>query len=105
VRERERERNSERSKGINREKWREHEVLGRINRLLSLIRHGPHWRRRVQKFFYCCVCIVNEVTFLSSRCLATIRGLFTEPLPSNNKGIFTEPLPSNHKGIVHRAVA
>jgi hypothetical protein len=63
------------------------------------------------------------VTFLSSRCLATIggflpgrflattggffteplrsndRGIFTEPLPSNNKGIFTEPLPSNDKGI------
>jgi hypothetical protein len=29
------------------------EVLGRTNRLLSLIRHGPHWKRRVQQFFSC----------------------------------------------------
>jgi hypothetical protein len=28
------------------------EVLGRTNRLLSLVRHGPHWERRVQRFFY-----------------------------------------------------
>jgi hypothetical protein len=27
------------------------------------------------------------------------RGIFIEPLPSNNKGIFTEPLPSNNSGI------
>jgi hypothetical protein len=25
-------------------------------------------------------------------------GIFTEPLPSNDKGIFTEPLPSCDKG-------
>jgi hypothetical protein len=55
------------------------EVLGRINRLLFLIRQGPHWKRRVQQFFYCCVCI-------------SYRGkVSTEPLPSNNKGNFTEP--------------
>jgi hypothetical protein len=63
------------------------EVLGRTNRLLSLIRHGPHWKRRVQQFFYCCVCI-------------RYRGnVSTEPLPSNDKGIFTEPLASNDRGI------
>jgi hypothetical protein len=63
------------------------EVLGRTNRLLSLTRHGPHWKRRVQQFFYCCVCI-------------RYRGkVSTEPLPSNDKGIFTEPLPSNNRGI------
>jgi hypothetical protein len=28
------------------------EVLGRTNRLLSLIWHGPHWKLRVQQFFY-----------------------------------------------------
>jgi hypothetical protein len=33
------------------------EVLGRTNRLLSLKRHGPHWKRRVQQLFCCCVCI------------------------------------------------
>jgi hypothetical protein len=59
------------------------EVLGRTTRLLSLIRHGPHWKRRVQQFFYCCLCI-------------RYRGnVSTEPLPSNDTGIFTEPLPSN----------
>jgi hypothetical protein len=26
-------------------------------------------------------------------------GTVTEPLPSNNNGIFTEPLPSNDRGI------
>jgi hypothetical protein len=52
--------------------------LGRTNRLLSLIRHGPHWKR-AQKFFYCCVCI-------------RYRGnVSNEPLPSNDRGIYTEP--------------
>jgi hypothetical protein len=50
------------------------EVLGRTNRLLSLTRHGPHWKRRVQQFFCCCVCL-------------RYRGnVATEPLPSNDKG-------------------
>jgi hypothetical protein len=45
-----------------------------------LIRHGPHWKRRVQQFFYCCVCVfVTPVTFLPSRCLATLGAIFTEP--------------------------
>jgi hypothetical protein len=64
------------------------EVLGRTNRLLSLIRHGPYWKRRVQQF----------------SCFACIRyrgNVSTEPLPINDRGIFTEPLPSNDKGI-HR---
>jgi hypothetical protein len=65
------------------------EVLGRTNRLLSLIRHGWHWKRRVEQLFYCCVCI-------------RYRGnVSTDPLPSNDRGIFTEPLPINDKGI-HR---
>jgi hypothetical protein len=38
-------------------KLKKQEGLGRTNRLLSLIRYGPHWKRRVQKFFYCCACI------------------------------------------------
>jgi hypothetical protein len=68
---------------------KQEEVLGRTNRLLSLIWHGPHWKRRVQQFFYCCMCI-------------RYRGnVSTEPLPSNDRGIFTEPLPSNDRRI-HR---
>jgi hypothetical protein len=65
------------------------EIVGRTNRLLSLMRHGPHWKRRVQQFFYCCPCIRYR------------RKVSTEPLPSNDMGIFyrTEPLPSNEKGI------
>jgi hypothetical protein len=35
------------------------------------IRHGQHWKRRVQQFPYCCVCI---------RCPGDV---FTKPLPSN----------------------
>jgi hypothetical protein len=41
---------------------------------------------------------VTAETFLPSRCLATIKGFFTEPLPSNDKVIFIEPLPSNNRG-------
>jgi hypothetical protein len=60
-------------------------VLGRTNRLLSLIRHEPHSKRRAQQFFYCCVCI-------------RYRGdVSTEPLSCNDSGIFTEPLPSNNR--------
>jgi hypothetical protein len=51
------------------------EVLGRTNRQLSLIPHGPHRKRCVQQFFYCCVRI---------RCSGKV---FTKPLPSNKKGI------------------
>jgi hypothetical protein len=48
-------------------------------RLLSLVRHEPHRKRRVKQFFYCCVCVfVAAVTFLPTRCLATI----VEFLPS-----------------------
>jgi hypothetical protein len=61
---------------------RKQQVLGRTNRLLSLIRHGPHWERRVQQFFYCCVCIRH------------LGKISTEPLPSNDTEIFTEPFPS-----------
>jgi hypothetical protein len=44
------------------------------NCILSLIRHGPHWKLRVQQFFYCGVCI-------------HYRGnVSTEPLPSNDRG-------------------
>jgi hypothetical protein len=51
------------------------EVLGRTNRLLSLIRHGPHWKRRVQQFFYCCLYIRYS------------GNVSTEPLPINDRGI------------------
>jgi hypothetical protein len=52
------------------------EVLGRTNRLLSLIKHRPHRRRRVTQFFYCGVCV---------RCRGNV---FTKLLPSNNMGDF-----------------
>jgi hypothetical protein len=51
------------------------QVLGRTNRLLSLIRHGQHWKRRVQQFFYCYVCIRYHCN------------VSTEPLPSNDRGV------------------
>jgi hypothetical protein len=51
------------------------EVLGRTNRLLSLIRHGPHRKRHVQQIFYCCVCVCYR------------GNVSTEPLPSNERGI------------------
>jgi hypothetical protein len=67
------------------------QVLGRTNRVLSLIRYRSHWKRRVQQFSCYCVCI-------------RYRGnVSAEPLPSNDKGIFTEPLPSNDRGVHRRA--
>jgi hypothetical protein len=54
------------------------DILGRTNRRLSLIRHEPHRKRRIQQFFYCCVCI-------------RYRGnVSTEALPSNGRITFTE---------------
>jgi hypothetical protein len=50
------------------------EVLGKANRLLSLIRYGPRRKRDVQQFLYCCVCIRYRDND------------FTEPLPSNDSG-------------------
>jgi hypothetical protein len=77
------------------------EVLGRTNRLLSLILHGPHWKRRVQQFFYCCVCIRYLGNVSTEPLPSNDRGIFTEPLPSNDKGTFTEPLASNNRGDTH----
>jgi hypothetical protein len=74
------------------------EVLGRTILLLSLIRHGPHWKRRVQQFFSCCGCIRHGGNVSTGSLPSNDRGIFTEPLPSNDRGIFTEPLPSNDKG-------
>jgi hypothetical protein len=50
------------------------EVLGRTKRLLSLIRHGPHRKRRVQQLFCCCMCIQCRGNVLPSLCPATIGG-------------------------------
>jgi hypothetical protein len=59
--------------------------LATMGYTLSLIRNVPHWKRRVQELFYCCVCI-------------RYRGnVSTEPLPRNDRGIFTAPLPSNDR--------
>jgi hypothetical protein len=44
---------------------------------------------------------VTAVTFLPSRFLATMKGIFAELLPSNDKGIFTEPLSSKDRGDTH----
>jgi hypothetical protein len=60
-------------------------VLGRTNRLLSMIRHVPYRKQRIQQFFYCCLCI---------RCRGKV---FAEPFPSNSRGIFTESLPRNDR--------
>jgi hypothetical protein len=48
------------------------QVLGRTNRLLSLIRLGLHRKLCVQQFFSCYLVFFAAVTFLLSRCLAKI---------------------------------
>jgi hypothetical protein len=77
------------------------EVLVRANRLLSLIRHEPHWKRRVQQFFYCCVSIRYRGNVSTERLPSNERGIFTEPFPSKDKGTCTEPLPSNDREDTH----
>jgi hypothetical protein len=62
------------------------ELLGRTNRLLSLIRHGPH-RNDAPNHFSIVACVFTAAV------------TFTETLRSNDTGIFTEPLRSNDKGI------
>jgi hypothetical protein len=79
----------------------EKEVQGRTNRLLSLIRHWPHWKRRVKKFFYCCLCIRYRSNVSTEPLPSNDREIFNEPFPGNNNGIFTEPLPSNDMGVTH----
>jgi hypothetical protein len=61
--------------------------------------HGPHWKRRVQQFFHCAVCIRYRANVSTKQLPGNDMGMFTEPLPSNDRGIFTEPLPSNDKEI------
>jgi hypothetical protein len=57
----------------------EQEVLERSNRLY-LIRYKQHRKRYVKQFFYCCVRIIDEITFLPSRCIATIiRDKYRDP--------------------------
>jgi hypothetical protein len=77
------------------ETWSERkEVIGRTICLLSLIRHGPHWKRRVQQFFYCRICIRYRAN------------VSTQPLPSNEGGSFTGPLPSDDNGFLpNRCIA
>jgi hypothetical protein len=74
------------------------EVLGRNNRLLSLVRHRPRWKRCIQQFFSCCVCIHYHGNVSTDPVSSNNRGIFTEPRSSNDKVIFTKPLPSNDRG-------
>jgi hypothetical protein len=47
-------------------------------------------------------CLATIGGFLPSNCLATIGGFFSKPLPSNYGGILTDLLPSNDRGDTHR---
>jgi hypothetical protein len=67
------------------------EVLGRTSRLLSLIRNGSLWKRRVQQFFCCCMCI------------SYLGNVSTKPFPSNDRGNFIQPLSSKDKGVYTHA--
>jgi hypothetical protein len=55
-------------------------------------------KKRVQKFFYCCLCIRYRGNVSTEPLPSNEKGIFTETLPSNYKGIFTEPLASNDRG-------
>jgi hypothetical protein len=75
------------------------DVMQKTNRLLSLIQHGPHWKRRVEQFFYRCVCIRYRGNVSTEPLPSNDKKIFTEPLPSNDREIFTKPLPSNDRGV------
>jgi hypothetical protein len=51
------------------------EVLGKTDRLLSWIQHGPHRKRLFQQFFHYCMCI---------RCCGNV---LNELLPSSDRRI------------------
>jgi hypothetical protein len=74
------------------------EVLERTHRLLSLIRHGPHWKRRVQQFSIVARVFVTAVTLLRSRCSATIGDL----LPSRYLTTIRGFLPSRCLATIWR---
>jgi hypothetical protein len=87
------------------------QVLGRTNRLLSLIRHC-HIENDASKQLFYCVCIryggnvsteplPSNDTGNFTKPIPNNDSVFTKPLPSNDRGTFTEPLPSNDSGI-HR---
>jgi hypothetical protein len=65
-------------------------VLEITNRLLSLIRRGPHRKQRGQQFFHRCVCIRYRGNVSTEPLLSNDRGIFTEPLPSDDRGGYTE---------------
>jgi hypothetical protein len=75
------------------------EVLGRTNRLHSLIRHGPHWIDVSSNSSIVTCVFITVVTFLPSRCLATIGEFLPCRCLATIGGFFTWPLPSNDKGI------
>jgi hypothetical protein len=77
------------------------EVLGRTNRLLSLIWHGRYWKRLIQQFFYCFFCICYAVTFLPSRCLSTIGGFLPNRCLSTIRGFLPSRCLATLGGI-HR---
>jgi hypothetical protein len=79
-----------RTSGILNQKFRE-------GLIASLIRHGSHWKRRVQHFFCCYVCIRYRGNVSTEPLPSNDNGTFTEQLYSNDKGTFTQPLPSNDR--------
>jgi hypothetical protein len=70
----------------------------KINHIFSLIRHESHRKRRIQQFFYCCVCIRYHGNVYTEPLPSNDRKGFTEPLPTNDNGAFAESLPSNDRG-------
>jgi hypothetical protein len=46
-----------------------------------------------------CIPKQSDFVYISTGNGACGKGIFTEPLPSNDMGILAEPLPSNDKGI------
>jgi hypothetical protein len=55
-------------------RYRQQEFLGRTNRLLSLIPHGPHWKNASNNSYIVACEFITAVTFLPSCFLAMIKG-------------------------------
>jgi hypothetical protein len=77
--------------------------LATLGDTLSLIRHGPRWKQRVQHFFSCCVCVRyrGNVSTTLTRLVASLYNLGTDSientLPPAYLLVFAEIISSTLK--------
>jgi hypothetical protein len=81
------------------------EVLGRTNRLLSLIRHRGHIENDASNNSIIACVFVTAVTFLPSRCLATTGRFLPSRCVGPIGGGYTQTATWSHKPIIFFKIA